>query len=87
MINKPPPHSRDHNRDPDSKALKRWGFINQGFASMTHVYYGKVTGSNCSGLAVRSEALQSPKPSFPSLGSLQVFPLETLNPESSPPKP
>ena len=30
MINKPPPMNRDDNRDPDIKALKRSGFINQG---------------------------------------------------------
>ena len=29
-INKPPPLTGDHNRDPDIKALKRRGVINQG---------------------------------------------------------
>ena len=28
MINKPPPHNRDYNRDPNIKALKRRGFFN-----------------------------------------------------------
>ena len=30
LINKPPPHNRDYNRDPNIKALKRRGFMNQG---------------------------------------------------------
>ena len=30
MINKPPPLNRDQNRDPNMKALKRKGFMNQG---------------------------------------------------------
>ena len=30
MINKPPPLNRDYNKDPNTKALKRRGFINHG---------------------------------------------------------
>ena len=30
MINKPPPLNREYNMDPNMKALKRRGFINQG---------------------------------------------------------
>ena len=30
MINKPPPLDRDYNRDPNTKALKRRGFMNHG---------------------------------------------------------
>ena len=30
MINKPPPHNRDYNRDPHIKGLKRRGFIHHG---------------------------------------------------------
>ena len=30
MMNKPPPHNRDYNKDPNIQALKRKGFINHG---------------------------------------------------------
>ena len=39
LINKLPPPNRDYNRNPNIKALKRWGFISQG-SSLLAVSHG-----------------------------------------------
>ena len=48
VINKPPPLSRDDNRDPNIKDLKRRGFINCGFTLVKAAVMPEPTASSIS---------------------------------------